>query len=92
MPLAKNSDVPPLINIGCGEDLTVRQLVELVAKVVDYRGSIVWDSGKPDGTMFKKLDIGKLSEFGWRSRLSLEEGLRLAYADYLKNVYTKESI
>ncbi|HTZ17450.1 MAG TPA: GDP-L-fucose synthase [Dissulfurispiraceae bacterium] len=81
--LTVKSDSPPLINIGCGEDLTISELVDLVAKVVEYNGRIVWDREKPDGTMLKRLDITRLGELGWRSTTTLEEGLRLAYEDYL---------
>ena len=81
--LTVKSDSPPLINIGCGEDLTIIELVDLVAKVVEYNGRIVWDREKPDGTMLKRLDITRLCELGWRSTTTLEEGLRLAYEDYL---------
>ena len=81
--LTVKSDSPPLINIGCGEDLTIIELVDLVAKVVEYNGRIDWDREKPDGTMLKRLDITRLGELGWRSTTTLEEGLRLAYEDYL---------
>jgi GDP-L-fucose synthase len=89
--LTNKSDGPPLINVGYGEDLTIRELVELTGRVVDYKGSIVWDREKPDGTMIKSLDTSKLRALGWRSRLPLEEGLRLAYEDFL-NVSRQESI
>lgn len=84
--LLRNPSVPPLINIGCGEDLTIKELVELVAKVVDYKGAIVWDRQKPDGTMLKMLDSSFINRVGWRPRIALEEGLRLAYQYYLNNV------
>jgi GDP-L-fucose synthase len=83
--LLRNPGVPPLINIGCGEDLTIKELVELVAKVIGYKGSIVWDREKPDGTMLKMLDSSFINRVGWRPRIALEEGLRLAYQHYLNN-------
>ncbi len=81
--LTKRNDGPPLMNIGCGEDLTIKGLVDLVSRVVDYGGAIIWDATKPDGTMLKRLDITKLRALGWKPRLTLKEGLRLAYQDYL---------
>jgi len=81
-----NPGVPPLINIGCGEDLTIKELVELVAKVIGYKGSVVWDREKPDGTMLKMLDSSFINQLGWRPRIALQEGLRLAYQHYLNNV------
>ena len=81
--LVRIPDRPPLINIGYGQDLSIKELVELVAKIVDYNGSILWDSEKPDGTMLKKLDSSFINRTGWRPRVSLQEGLMLAFKDYL---------
>jgi len=83
--LTGSGENAPLINIGYGEDLTIRELVSLVAKVVGYTGGIVWDRDKPDGTMMKRLDITRLSALGWRSSLTLEEGLNLAFRDYFNS-------
>jgi GDP-L-fucose synthase len=74
---------PPLINIGVGEDLTVRDLAQLVAKTVGYTGAMVFDDSKPDGTPRKLLDVSRLSLAGWRSSTSLSEGLAAAYRDFL---------
>ncbi len=79
---------PPLINIGCGEDLTIRQLVDVVKDVVGYKGDITWDSSKPDGTPQKLLDVGELKGLGWRPRVSLREGIVGAYEDYLSRLTT----
>ncbi|MBI3714941.1 MAG: GDP-L-fucose synthase [Betaproteobacteria bacterium] len=73
----------PLVNIGCGQDSTIRELVELVAKVVGYRGKIVWDSSKPDGTPRKLLDISRIQSLGWQPNTSLEAGIDIAYRDFL---------
>ncbi|XSG85248.1 MAG: GDP-L-fucose synthase [Methylohalobius sp. ZOD2] len=73
------------INVGTGVDCTIRELVETVAKVVDYRGEIRFDTSKPDGTPRKLLDVSRLHELGWRHRFSLEEGLRDAYRWFLEN-------
>ncbi len=77
------ADEPPLINIGCGRDQTIRELAELVAKVVGYGGELHWDTSKPDGTPRKLLDVGKLTSLGWKPRIGLEDGLRRAYDDFL---------
>jgi len=74
---------PPLINIGWGEDYTIRELAERVRDVVGYKGAIEWDPGKPDGTPRKLLDISRMKALGWSPRITLEEGLRQAYADFL---------
>ncbi len=75
----------PLVNIGCGEDVTIKELVELVAKVVGFRGKIVWDSSKPDGTPQKKLDISRIRSLGWQPQRSLEDGIAIAYREFLEN-------
>ncbi len=71
------------INIGTGEDITIRDLAELVRKIVGYRGNIVWDPAKPDGTPRKLLDISRITSLGWKSRFTLEEGIRITYEWYL---------
>jgi GDP-L-fucose synthase len=67
---------PPLINIGVGEDLTIRELAETIARVVGYEGKITFDPSKPDGTPRKLLDVSRLRALGWRARVSLREGLQ----------------
>ena len=69
----------PLVNIGTGEDVTIRELAETVMQVVGFGGRIVFDSSKPDGTPRKLLDVGRLAALGWRARTKLAEGIRLAY-------------
>lgn len=71
------------INVGTGEDLTIRQLAIIVGDVVGYRGQIAFDSTKPDGTPRKVMDVSRLHSLGWRARIGLREGLALAYADFL---------
>jgi GDP-L-fucose synthase len=73
---------PPLVNIGVGSDVTIAELAALVARVVGYRGGIVYDSSKPDGTPRKLMDVGLLNAVGWRARTELEAGLRVAYAEF----------
>ena len=73
------------VNAGSGKEVSIRELAELVAKVVGYGGEILWDSSRPNGTPRKLLDVSKASSLGWRARTDLEEGIRLAYADFLTN-------
>lgn len=77
------SPQPPLINIGWGEDYTIRELAEHVRKVVGFKGDIQWDSSKPDGTPRKLLDISRMKALGWSPRVPLEAGLRNAYQDFI---------
>ncbi len=75
---------PPLVNIGWGKDLSIAELAERVRAVVGYQGRIVWDRSKPDGTPRKLLDTSRLTALGWRPRVRLDEGIRLAYEDFLR--------
>jgi GDP-L-fucose synthase len=81
-----NEESPPLINIGCGEDLTIRELAELVAKVVGFKGNLTFDTSKPDGTMRKVMDVSKINSFGWKRQMLLEEGIKLSYQDMLTKI------
>jgi len=74
----------PLVNIGTGEDVTIRELADTVMKVVGFGGRIVYDSGKPDGTPRKLLDVSRLHSLGWRAKVSLIAGVKLAYDDFLR--------
>lgn len=73
------------VNLGTGKELTIKALTELVAKVVGYTGEIKWDTSKPDGTPRKLLDVSKLESLGWHYTTELEDGIRLAYGDFLEN-------
>ena len=75
---------PPLFNIGCGEDLTIRELVELVMETIGYRGAVEYDTAKPDGTPRKLLDISRMRSLGWTSKIPLREGLALFYRAFLE--------
>ena len=77
-----STEKPPLVNIGFGEDLTIRELAQLIAEVVGYRRRIEFDSSKPDGTSRKLLDVSMLSSLGWKPRTALREGLVAVYRDY----------
>ncbi len=80
--LLKRDDPPNLINVGTGTDVTIRELTELVAAVVGYRGKIAWDATKPDGTPRKLMDVSRLTALGWRARIALRAGVENAYAGY----------
>ena len=73
------------VNAGTGKELTIKQLTELVAKVVGYEGEILWDTTRPDGTPRKLLDVSKATALGWTYKTELEEGIKLAYEDFLHN-------
>ena len=73
------------VNAGTGRELTIKALAELVAKVVGYEGSIEWDASKPNGTPRKLLDVSKAASLGWTYKTELEDGIRLAYRDFLEN-------
>ncbi|MDE6295234.1 MAG: GDP-L-fucose synthase [Muribaculaceae bacterium] len=76
------------VNAGTGKELTIRELTEIVARVTGYEGRIEWDTTKPNGTPRKLLDVSKAAGLGWRYRTELEEGIRLAYADFLSRQTT----
>ncbi len=75
----------PLINIGTGQDQTIRELAEQIAEVVGFDGRLTFDASKPDGTPRKLMDISRLTSLGWASKASLREGLQLAYHDFLRS-------
>ncbi len=83
--LMENYSGNETVNVGTGKELTIRELTELVAKVIDYEGEILWDASKPDGTPRKLLDVSKLERLGWHYKTELEDGIRLAYEDFLHN-------
>lgn len=73
------------VNAGTGKELTIKELTELVAKVVGYEGKIEWDTTRPNGTPRKLLDVSKATALGWMYSTELEEGIKLAYKDFLEN-------
>lgn len=73
------------VNAGTGKEITVEELTGLVAKIIGYQGDVRWDKSKPNGTPRKLLDISKAASLGWTYRTELEEGIRLAYKDFLEN-------
>jgi GDP-L-fucose synthase len=78
-------DIGELINIGTGEDISIEELALLIRRVVGFKGEIVFDTTKKDGTMLKKLDVSRLDKLGWKFKTTLEDGLRQAYNDFLGN-------
>jgi GDP-L-fucose synthase len=74
-----------LINVGIGEDLTINELANLIIKIVGFEGRIEHDTSKPDGTPRKLLDVSRLSALGWKAKISLEEGIRNVYHQFLES-------
>ena len=83
--LMERYDSPEIINVGWGDDVTIAELAELIAGVVGFRGAVVFDRSKPDGTPRKLLDVGRITALGWRPRTRLADGIRATYDWYLKN-------
>jgi GDP-L-fucose synthase len=86
--LMQNYDGEDLVNVGTGEDLSIAELAELVREVVGYKGCLVYDTSKPDGTPRKLLDVSRLAALGWRARIPLREGLVQTYRWYAANAAT----
>ena len=76
-------EIGEFVNIGTGEDIRIKELAQKISNIVGYQGDIEWDTSKPNGTPRKKLDISKMRSLGWEAGTSLEEGIRLAYRDFL---------
>lgn len=79
-------DIGEFVNIGSGNEITIRELADLVAEVVGFNGRLVFDSSKPDGTPRKLLDVSRLHALGWQARTGLRDGIARSYADYQQNV------
>jgi GDP-L-fucose synthase len=79
--LMENYNEPEFVNIGTGEDLTIKDLALLIKKIVGYEGEIKHDTSKPDGTPRKLMDVSKLNALGWKATIPLEEGIRMVYED-----------
>jgi len=82
--LLETYDSPEIINVGYGEDVTIRELAETICEIVDFRGEIVFDSSKPDGTPRKLMDSTKLMRLGWKPSITLRDGIRQTYDWYLR--------
>ncbi len=81
--LMENYDELQFINIGVGEDISIKELAETIQEVVGYKGKLEFDSSKPDGTPRKLMDVSKLHSLGWKHKINLKEGIALAYQDFL---------
>jgi GDP-L-fucose synthase len=79
----RNDGLPPLINVGCGEDLTIRELAETIKEVVGFTGNLAFDTSKPDGTLRKLMNVDRLANLGWSAGTPLKQGLADAYREYL---------
>ncbi len=88
--LLKAENPPDWINVGTGVDVTIRELTELVAKCTGYSGKIVWDSSKPDGTPRKLMDVTRMTQLGWKAKVSLVDGIEKTYANYLQEIKSSQ--
>src|SRR5437867_8538318 len=84
--LLEKYDSPEIINVGCGEDISIRELAELICDVVGFDGELTWDTTKPDGTPRKLLDVTRLHDLGWQATISFRDGIAQTYDWFLKNV------
>jgi GDP-L-fucose synthase len=87
--LMNTYDKPEIVNVGVGEDVSIRELAEAVKKAVGYAGELVFDTSKPDGTPRKLLDVSRLNSLGWKASVGLEEGIASTYADYVAGLKAK---
>lgn len=72
------------INVGVGEDISIKELAENIKSVTDFEGALLWDTSKPDGTLMKRMDVSRINELGWRATTSLSDGLKAAYAWFVE--------
>jgi GDP-L-fucose synthase len=86
--LLNHHDQPDLVNVGCGEDVTIRELAETVCDVLGFEGALEFDPTKPDGTPRKLLDIAKIKSLGWAPKIPLREGIANAYRWFVENQST----
>ena len=82
----RNNGLPPLLNLGSNSDLTIVELANLVKDVVNFKGEIIFDADKPDGTLRKLMDSARLNRLGWNASTSLKDGIQSAYQDFLKTL------
>lgn len=83
------ADIGELINVGTGEDISIKDLALLIKKVVGYEGELVFDTSKQDGTMLKRMDVTRLEKLGWKYKTQLEDGIRQTYDDFINNPGTR---
>ena len=90
--LMQTYDDPEIVNVGTGVDVTIRELAELMQRVTEWQGRLVFDTSKPDGTQRKLLDVSRLTALGWRARISLEQGVAATYQWYLEREATGQVV
>jgi GDP-L-fucose synthase len=83
--LLEKYDSPEIINVGSGEDISIRELAELICEIVDFKGELAWDTTKPDGTPRKLLDVSKIHALGWCHRIGLRDGIKRTYEWFLEH-------
>jgi len=83
--LLGNYDSPEIVNVGCGQDISIRELAELICDVVGFKGELAWDTTKPDGTPRKLLDVSKIHALGWQHRIGFRDGIRRTYEWFLEH-------
>jgi GDP-L-fucose synthase len=81
-------DEPEIVNVGTGEDVSIKELAELIARISGYGGRLAFDPSKPDGTPRKLLDVSRPTALGWRHRIGLEEGIRSTYNSFRQSATT----
>jgi GDP-L-fucose synthase len=85
-----DGDIP--LNVGCGEDVTIKDLAETIALVTGFKGNLEWDSSKPDGTPQKLLDTTRINDIGWKPTISLEQGIQETYAWFREELRTNSRL
>ena len=85
-PLDKDGLPLTLLNVGTSKDISIKELAELIKDLTSYKGKIIWDTSKPDGTYQKLLDVSKMNKLGWKAKIDLEQGLKITYEEYLKDL------
>jgi GDP-L-fucose synthase len=83
--LLQNYDEELFVNIGTGEDLTIKELASMIKDIVGYSGELKWNTEKPDGTPRKLMDVSRLHDMGWKHRIGLHEGITNVYAEFVKS-------
>jgi len=90
--LIKNYSEEGIVNIGVGVDISIKELAETIANLIDYQGKLIFDINKPDGTPRKLMDVSKINKMGWRSKIDLEDGLNRTISEYKLKLYPNNSI
>lgn len=83
------ADIGEFVNVGTGEDISIKDLANMIATIVGYNGEIIWDTSKPNGTPRKLLDVSKLTTLGWKYKIKLEDGIKSAYQDFVLRFATE---